>query len=463
MTTPLPAGFRIALDHSARRIDAHRWAGGSPARVFRLTPAGLTVWAALRTGPVRSQAAGVLARKLTDAGVAHPEPPPLTAAPDVTVVIPVHDRLDKLARCLAEVTGDRYPVVLVDDASRNGPAVAELAERFGVRLVVRQENGGPPAARNTGLAATDTELVAFVDSDCVPPNGWIDTLAAHFADPLVGAVAPRVVPAAGTTWAGRYTRATCCLDLGDTPASVAPNTRVAWVPTTAMIVRREAVADGFDPALSVAGEDVDFVWRMQKAGWRVRYDPTVRVRHLEPETWVGLLTRRYRYGTSAAPLTLRHPGSLPPLVLHGWPTLTVAAALAGRPRLAAAAYACSVLSTARALRRGGQPVDTVPRAMTDAAVKTWLGIGRYSTQFALPLLAAQALRHGWRRRTAVATLALGPAFTEWARRRPAIDPARYVAGHLADDLAYGSGVLAGCVTHRTTLPLRPAIGRHRKE
>jgi mycofactocin system glycosyltransferase len=461
VTPPLPAGFGVELDESVRRLADGSWFGGSPARIVRLTSAGQVAWTELRAGPVASRAAGVLARRLTDAGLAHPHPPEPARAPDVTVIIPVYDRVDKLLHCLAAVAGDGHPIVLVDDASRDPRAVADAARRFGARLVVRDGNGGPAAARNTGIAAADTDLVAFVDSDCVPQNGWIADLAKHFADPLVAAAAPRIVPVSPDTWAGRYTRATFGLDLGDTPAPIAPGTRVAWAPTAALVLRKSALTaiarDGemLDPTLSIAGEDVDLVWRLHHAGWRLRFDPTVHVRHLEPETWRGLLHRRFRYGTSAAPLSLRHPGKVPPLVLFPWPTATVAAALARRPALAAAAFAGSVLSTMRTVRRHNQPDPGSARVMLDAAYQTWQGIGRYGTQYALPLLALAATRK--KHRAAVASLVFGPALVEWARHRTTLDPVRFVLGRLADDVAYGAGVWAGSVRHRTTTALIPQI------
>ncbi|MGH3879876.1 MAG: glycosyltransferase family 2 protein, partial [Actinophytocola sp.] len=261
-----------------------------------------------------------------------------------------------------------------------------------------------------------------------------------------------------------FTRAACALDLGAGPAAVAPNTRVAYVPTAALLVRRTALADVaraggavFDPELRVSGEDVDLVWRLHAAGWRIRYEPAVEVHHEEPTTWPALLARRYRYGTSAAPLAKRHPGSVPPLVLFGWPALTVAAALSRRPVLAAAAYAGSVLGIRATLRRAGLPTTGILRANWQAAYQTWLGIGRYGTQFAAPLLAIELV--AGRHRVAAASLLFGPPLAEWAGCRESLDPVRYVLGRLADDIAYGGGVLAGCLADRTTAPLRPRVGR----
>ncbi len=465
----LPAGFRVVLDDGVRQVAPGVWSGGSPARVIRLSPAGHAVWRRLSAGVVDSPAAAVLARKLTDAGLAHPQPPPVEpGTADVTVVVPVRDRSAFLDRCLAGLAGP-YPVVVVDDGSRDPAAVAAVAAAHGATLVRRTANGGPAAARNTGLAQVTTELVAFVDSDCVPAPGWIEGLAGHFADPLVAAVAPRVTGLAGESAAGRYTRLADTLDMGRRPARVAPNTRLSYVPTAALVARRGALdavsrSNGvFDPAMRV-GEDVDLVWRLHNGGWRVRYDPSVRVSHHEPTTWPALLARRLRYGTSAAPLAQRHPRCIPPLILDPWPAVTVAALLARRPAAAATALALSVLTTRRTLRSHGLPTAGAWRVNAEAAARTWLGVGRYATAYATPLLAGLMLAGGrarWRRRAAVASLLVGPPLVAWATERPPIDPFLFATAAIADDIAYGAGVWTGGLRHRTITPLRPVIRWHK--
>ena len=469
---PLPAGFGVVIDAGTKQLDEDILFGGAPARVLRLSRTGRAALAELRAGPVRSDIAGRLARKLTDTGLAHPRPPGLTSRPDVTVLIPVRDRAVLLDRCLSAL-GDSYPVLVVDDGSEDPGAVADVAAAHGAALVRRPVNGGPGAARNTGLLSVATDVVAFLDSDCVPEPGWIERLAAHLADPAVAAAAPRMVAVpAGPSWAGRYTTAACCLDLGDAEARVVPGTRVAYVPTAALVVRRAALVQGagagsvFDPALRW-GEDVDLVWRLHAAGWRIRYDPAVRVAHHEPNGWAALLARRFRYGSSAAPLALRHPGQVPPLVLHPWPALTVAGLLAGSPAVAGLSFTGSVLAMRRAVHRAGIPARGVVPAMLGGTRQTWLGVGRYACQYGMPVLAAALVVPGgaaparrWARRAAVASLLLGPPLTAWSARRRSLDPVRYVLGHLADDVAYGTGVWAGALRARSTAPVRPVIAWH---
>lgn len=458
-TTPLPVGFRITVDSDTRQVADGAWFGGRPARLVRFTPAGHRAWQQLRSGPVVSTRDGELARRLTDTGLAHPYPPPMTGRPDLTVVIPVRDRPLELERCLSAL-GDRYPVVVVDDGSADAWAVAAVAARPGVTVLRHEHNRGPAAARNTALTRVRTDLVAFLDSDCVPGPEWIDRLAAHFADPMVAAVAPRVT--ALRTGSGIR----CGLDLGARPALVRPNSRVAFLPTAALLARRGALYDiaragtVFDPGMRV-GEDVDLVWRLHEAGWRIRYDPSVHVAHDEPASLPRLLSRRFRYGTSAAPLARRHPESIPPLVTSPWYAATVVALLVRQPLPAALAFTTCLHRNAGVLERAGLSAEQVMRLTVAETFRTWLGFGRYGTQFAAPLLGVLAVAPGkrrWGRRIAIGSLLLGPALAGWVADRPEVT-ARSVPQFVADDLAYGCGVIAGCLRHRTIIPLRPVFIR----
>jgi glycosyltransferase involved in cell wall biosynthesis len=505
---PLPIGFSIEFDPDTKDLDDSVLFGGSPARIMRISAAGRPALAELRAGSISTPAAGVLARKLTDANVAHPRPPARTAPLDVTVLIPVRDRARLLDRCLTAL-GRRYPVVIVDDASRDPQAVAEVVRAHGAILLSRPDNGGPGAARNTGLAFSTSEFVALLDSDCIPGPDWISGLAAHFADPLVAAVAPRIVAAApaqsapaqsgparsgpaqsgparsGPTQsapthpaqahpgsapkslASRFTEANGSLDLGPREARVLASGRVSYVPTAALLVRRAALVSlgtaPFDESLRI-GEDVDLIWRLHDADWRIRYDPSVEVGHQEPETWRALLARRFRYGTSAAPLAARHPEAMAPLALHPWPTLTVTALLGRRPAVAAVGFAGSVLSMRASLQRANIPARGVVPAMATASNQTWLGLGRYLTQFGSPFLLTALVKPGgltrtrrWGRRGAAASLLLGPPLATWAKRRPQLDPTRFLLAQCADDISYGAGVWAGALREGTMLPLRPRL------
>ena len=470
----VPAGFRLLRDEGTRVLgDGTLLVGGAPVRVLRLSPVGAKLVAGWWAGePVPSApGARALARRLLDAGLAQPSVAPGGAGfteRDVTVVVPARDRAAKLAQCLTGL-GDLDPdrVVVVDDGSADPTAVANVVSAAGVRLVRRALNGGPGAARNTGMTLTRTPLVAFVDSDCVPRPGWLAPLLAHFADPAVGAVAPRIVAhQPGRDWLSRYEAARSPLDMGARAANVAAGTRVPYVPTAALVVRATAFGEGFTEELR-AGEDVDFVWRLGTAGWRVRYEPAVSVAHQHRRRLRPWFRRRMHYGTSAAVLELRHPGSVRPLYLSRWTALAWAAALARRP---SAAVAVTAVATALLARRmscvTGErwPLPTPGGRRTAWPLAARLAAGG-TVSAARPV--GSAISRGWwpvvlpaavvlrRSRVPLVALVLVPPVLDWLADRPPLDPARYVAARLLDDLTYSLGVWRGCARHRTVRPLIP--------
>ncbi len=79
----------------------------------------------------------------------------------MTVLIPVRDRPELLDRCLTAL-GRRYPVLSWTTARPPGRDGGRRAARHGASLLRRAANGGPAAARNTGLAGVTSELVAFL-------------------------------------------------------------------------------------------------------------------------------------------------------------------------------------------------------------------------------------------------------------------------------------------------------------
>lgn len=452
MTTPLPVGFGVALDRSVRRYcDGRVLVGGQPLRRVRLSDAGRAALADLIGGRATSGSARRFGRRLVDAGLAHPRPPDSPGPVDVTVVIPVRDRPAALRRCLASI-GTEHPVVVVDDGSTEPRSIAAVCADHGARLLRHQPSAGPAGARNRGLAAAGTDLVAFLDSDCVADPGWIARLTGHFADPLVGAVAPRVeprFPAGRDDWIARFDRARCALDLGSRESPVGPGRTVPYVPTAALVVRRSATPT-FDERLA-HGEDVDLVWRLHDAGWRVRYDPRVRVEHEEPATARALLHRRWRYGTSAAALARRHPRRLASIVTRPGPLAVAVCLLGRRPWLATALTGALAAAWCRRLGPAGVPAARIVAWSAQAPAQTLVALGRAGTMYAAPALAA-GLAARRTRPAALALLLAGP-LAAWWRGRPGLDPVRWTIASIADDVAYGAGVWRGCWRERTIAPL----------
>ncbi|HEY0814604.1 MAG TPA: mycofactocin biosynthesis glycosyltransferase MftF, partial [Pseudonocardia sp.] len=406
-----------------------------------------------------------LARHLLDAGIAHPvaEPPDAVPPPtDVTVVIPVRDRTEGLARLLTALAGEPLGrVIVVDDGSADPAAVQEVTRTAGADVVRHPVSRGPAAARNAGLAAASTPFVAFLDSDVVPRPGWLPALLARFADPAVGLVAPRIVALPPVTgWLGRYEAVRSSLDLGPDPALVVPRSRVAYVPSAALVVRRAAVGAGFDVDMHVA-EDVDLVLRLHAAGWRLRYEPAARVAHDHRTTLRAWWLRKAFYGTGAAPLALRHRGAVPPMVLSPSAAAMSVLLLIGRPLAALAVAAVATIRLSRKLGRLRHPQATAARLIGLAAVGAAAQTADAVTRHYWPLSAVAAVVSRRARRTVIA-IAVAGGVVDWLRAdpvRPAL-PAFLLARRL-DDLAYGAGLWWGAASKRTFAPLRPVAPTER--
>ncbi|MGW0818717.1 mycofactocin biosynthesis glycosyltransferase MftF [Streptomyces viridiviolaceus] len=445
-----PAKLRVKADGSLRRLAEGRvLLGGSPLSVMRLTARGarlLDEW--LGGAPVSDVPAHRrLVRVLTDRGAVHPvrEGTSRTAR-DVTVVVPVRDDAEGLARLLPRLTGVARTVVVDDGSAVPVPGAA-----------VRHESArGPAAARNAGWRLARTEFVLFCDADVVPEDGWLEPLLRHMEDADVAAVAPRVLSVPGAGALARYEEDRPSLDLGGCPAPVRPGSRVSYVPAAALLVRTSALRrhGGFDEGMRF-GEDVDLVWRMAGAGDRVRYEAEAVVRHRPRPDWTAWVRQRFGYGTSAAPLALRHGGAVAPVRMSPWTALAWAAVAAGRPWAGAAVAGVTASLLPRKLAGSGVPADEAlrlallghlggGRVLADAVTRAWWPV-------AVPVLAAS--RPG----RLLLTAAFARHVDEWRRVRPRTGLPQWCLIRIADDAAYGAGVWWGALRHRTVAPLLPDL------
>jgi glycosyltransferase involved in cell wall biosynthesis len=96
----------------------------------------------------------------------------MTQRPRVSIVVPAFNAELTLAEAIGSIEAQHcadLEIVVVDDGSTDG--TARVVEGLGAGLrYLRQENRGPSAARNVGLAATTGEIVAFLDADDIWPD-----------------------------------------------------------------------------------------------------------------------------------------------------------------------------------------------------------------------------------------------------------------------------------------------------
>lgn len=427
---------------------------GSPLRLFRLGTAGSRLADVLESDGSIPPGTESLADRFVEAGVIHPvfEADPAPPYDRVSVIIPVHDeRHADVSSLVASLRADGFDeVVIVDDGSR-----FPLAPVEGALMVRRDSAGGPGAARNTGAAITSRDVVLFLDADTRWSPGGLGLLWPHFTDEHVGVVAPRVASSDDGGLLATYETDSSPLDLGSEPARVRPSTRVSYVPAAALMVRRSVFdsVGGFDVSLRF-GEDVDVVWRVVREGYVVRYEPSCVVHHRPRHSLGALARQRFGYGSAAARLEARHPGAVRPLRINRWSAIGWGLIGVGHPFVGTAVGVGSTVALAQKLR------DTPDR---------WLVAGRLAglgNLHAGRLIAAAVTRSWWpifvgaslfsrRARRVLLLSAVVPNLWRWARRKPNVDPIRYVALRVFDDVSYGAGVWSGVLREKNFDAITP--------
>ena len=189
----------------------------------------------------------------------------------VSVVVPVLDGGAMLSSAIASVEGQVLPpgvdveVIVVDDGSVDG-APAHLTAQGHDVTILSQDNAGPSAARNVGLAAAQGDLVAFIDADDRWPDDKLSGQLAHLrrsgADISIGHQRIHIHgDAQRPAW------------LDQTP----PWMPHSWqgsvrgqVPLNSMVARRDIFdrVGPFDETLRFC-EDVDWILRAMESGLRV--------------------------------------------------------------------------------------------------------------------------------------------------------------------------------------------------
>ena len=201
----------------------------------------------------------------------------------VGVIVPVRGESPYLVEALDAILGQEPPpadVVVVDDASPE-PVALPGGMLSSCRLVRREARGGPAAARQTGLEALRTALVALCDSDDVWEEGKLaaqmDALERHREAALCFGRATVIGPrgaATGERWeeppAGVH----------DLDALLPMLYESDPLPTSSVVLRRRAVqeAGGFASDLYHC-EDWDLWLRIASGGGTFVCEPAASVRY----------------------------------------------------------------------------------------------------------------------------------------------------------------------------------------
>jgi glycosyltransferase involved in cell wall biosynthesis len=268
----------------------------------------------------------------------------LAHAPFVSVIVPTHNRVDSLRRCIDSLLQLHYPhyeIIVVDNAPTDMLTAQLLQQRYGyiprVRYL-REERAGPSHARNCGLAAATGEFVAFTDDDVIVDRYWLAELMRGFqrADDVVcvsGYLMPLELESPAQYWCEENRG--CPWFQSEHASTIWPVCRV-YDDTTrhthlyrigllgcgaSMAVKTAFLRaiKGFDPAMggrgiSRCGQDIAVLFKGIVHGHKVVVEPASLVYHQHRRDYAHLSRQFHNYGVGlTAYITkniLEHPSLL---------------------------------------------------------------------------------------------------------------------------------------------------------
>jgi GT2 family glycosyltransferase len=194
-----------------------------------------------------------------------------------------------------------HEVIVIDNASRDGTLEMLRTDFPAVHLIANANNRGFAAANNQGLAVATGEYLMLLNPDTIVPAGALATLLTFAREhPEAGAVGPRLLNSDGSLQHScrRFPTVRAALFRHTLLGRLFPNAHwmreylmcdwghdepreVDWVSGAALLINRRAFEQigGLDESFYWGSEDVDYGFRLHRAGWKVLYTPQPAITH----------------------------------------------------------------------------------------------------------------------------------------------------------------------------------------
>lgn len=218
----------------------------------------------------------------------------MTKPQSIGVLVASYKRPKPLLTCLASLSEQVHPpdevlVVLRSDDLETQNAIANLRTTLAVKVVLTNASG-TVAARNAGLDASTSDVLAILDDDTKPHPDWLQRVLTCFQeDPLLGGLGGRDRCFDGVAFDDRQAEVIGRIQwfgrmIGNHHLGYGGIREVDFLKGANMSFRAEAFKHvRFDRRLKGSGaqprEDTAFSVAVKAAGWKLAYDPGAVVDH----------------------------------------------------------------------------------------------------------------------------------------------------------------------------------------
>ena len=241
------------------------------------------------------------------------QPAELDVYPMVAVLIPCFNEGDNAEETIRHALSLDYPnfeVIAINDGSSDNTAevLDRLAERFEkLRVVHLAQNQGKAVALQAGSLLTQAEFLIGIDGDALLDPHAAKWMIRHFLqDRTVAAVTGNPRIRTRSTLLGRIQVGEFSSIVGMIKRAQRSFGRLFTVSGVITAFRKSAVHEVGYWSPNMLTEDIDITWKLQRAGWDIRFEPNALVWILMPETLNGLWKQRLRWAMGGAQVLVKN-------------------------------------------------------------------------------------------------------------------------------------------------------------
>ncbi len=237
--------------------------------------------------------------------------------PDISIILFTSNGADVFFGCLEALLNQTYPLerteLIVIDDSDNKYLAKSLEEsecsNFLIFKYIPLQHKGPAVARNTGIQNASSEILAFIDDNCIADSDWVklimETHKFNPDKPVVGGLS-YVSVCENTSLVSQF----LC---NNSIKSGFDKKEIIFFPACNVSIRRHIFSEHLfnESFLLPGGEDLEFFWRLFKQGDRFAWNKNVKVVHTRPGGLLGFLKQAYCYGRGYLLTDYLHKGEHP--------------------------------------------------------------------------------------------------------------------------------------------------------
>jgi len=236
------------------------------------------------------------------------------------VLIPAYNEAEVILKTITALLASplkNFKILVIDDGSTDSTAACVLAafsKNRRVRLL-QKANAGKSAALELGLRRTRAEVVVTLDADTIFRADALERLVRHFADPRIGAVAGAALVGNAVNLITRFQSLEYVISQNLDRRALELANGIQVVPGAIGAWRRSALLQVGGFTSDTLAEDADATIQLERAGWRVLYEPAALAYTEAPETMRTFIRQRFRwmYGMLQAAFkhkdAYRYPGA----------------------------------------------------------------------------------------------------------------------------------------------------------